>query len=453
MKRSISKGMAAGLGVALAVTMAACGKTEPNNNSSGGSGDVDCSVYSQYGDLKGKSISIYTTFVDAEGATYEESFKGFEQCTGADIKYEGSKSLTTDVLGRIEAGAVADIVAFPQPGLLQQAVATGKVLEAPAAVAKNVDTYWTTSWRDYGSVDGKLYASPLGASVKSLVWYSPQAFKDAGYAVPETWDDLLVLTDQITKDGDVKPWCVGIADGDATGWVATDWVEDMVLRSAGPAAYAQWVNHESPFNDPKIVESLEEMSKIVRNDAYVNAGIGNIQSIAATPWTDGGTPLLDGQCFLHRQASFYGGNYAQESATVAEDGDVWAFYLPSADPSIKPILGAGDFVAAFADRPEVVAFQTFLSSPDWANAKAKVTEGGWTTANNGLDKANLRSAVDQLAFELLSDPSAEFRFDGSDLMPAQVGSDAFWKQMTAYFAENKSEQAVADAIEAAWPKS
>jgi alpha-glucoside transport system substrate-binding protein len=453
--------VAAGAGLALTAGIAACGdnsgdtgdtRNGETTNQAGGDTDADCSAYEQYGDLGGKSVTVYTTFVDTEGASYEASFEQFAKCTGAAIKYEGSKSLTADVLGRIEAGAIADIVAFPQPGLLQQAVATGKVLAAPDAVAKNVDQYWTASWRDYGSVEGTLYAAPLGASLKSLVWYSPADFTDAGYEIPETWDDLLALSKQIADDAAAKPWCAGIADGDATGWVATDWVEDMVLRSAGPDVYDQWVNHEIPFNDPKIVNSLKEMSKVLRNDAYVNAGIGDIPSIAATPWTDAGTPIMDGQCYLHRQASFYGGNFAADGATVGENGDIWAFYLPSADPSTKPILGAGDFVAAFADRPEVVAFQTFLSSPEWANEKAKVTDGGWTTANNGLDKTNLKSAVDQLAFGLLSDPSAEFRFDGSDLMPAVVGSDSFWKEMTAYFAENKDEQAVADAIEAAWPK-
>jgi alpha-glucoside transport system substrate-binding protein len=435
--------------------MAACADSDDkaSKDPSGNGAKVDCGPYQKYGDLKGKSISVYTTFVDTEGASYEASFKDFTECTGAEIKYEGSKSLTADVLGRIEAGAIADVVAFPQPGLLRQAIATGKVLEAPADVATNVDKYWTQSWRDYGSVDGKLYAAPLGASVKSLVWYSPTAFASAGYQVPETWDDLLKLTATITSDGLAKPWCAGIADGEATGWVATDWVEDMVLRAAGPEAYDQWVEHTIAFNDPKIVDSLKEMSKVLRDDKNVNAGIGDIQSIAATTWMDAGTPILDGQCYLHRQASFYGGNFTDAGAKVAEDGDVWAFYLPSSDPSSKPILGGGDFVAAFADRPEVVAFQTYLSSPEWANAKAKATEGGgWTTANNGLDKANLKSAVDQLAYGLLADPSAEFRFDGSDLMPAVVGSDAFWKEMTAYFAENKAEQAVADAIEAAWPK-
>jgi alpha-glucoside transport system substrate-binding protein len=450
-----SRGIAltAGLALTIGLGVTACGDGSSKEEAGSGS-TADCSAYEKYGDLKGKTVSVYATFVDTEGASYEASFKGFAQCTGATIKYEGSKSFTDEVLGKIDAGAVADIAVFPQPGLLQQAVATGKVKAAPEGVSKNVDTYWTESWRDYGTVDGTLYAAPLGASMKSLVWYSPTMFQDAGLKVPTTWDELLTMTEKIASDGsDVKPWCAGIEDGQATGWVATDWVEDMVLRFAGPENYDKWVSHEIPFNDPQIVSALTEMSKVLRDDKYVNAGIGDIQSIAATAWSDAGTPVMDGQCYLHRQASFYGTNYADNGATVAEDGDIWAFYLPGTDASSKPILGGGDFVAAFKDTPEVVAFQEFLASPEWANDKAKATEGGWTTANNGLNKDLLKSPVDQLAFGLLSDPTAEFRFDGSDLMPAVVGSDAFWKQMTAYFAEGKSEQAVADAIEAAWPKN
>ncbi len=94
----------------------------------------------------------------------------------------------------------------------------------------------------------------------------------------------------------------------------------------------------------------------------------------------------------------------------------------------KPVLGGGEFVAAFADRPEVQAFQTYLSSDIWANEKAKVTPGGWVSANTGLDIANLKSPIDQLSAEILQDPNAVFRFDGSDLMPGAVGAGSFWKR-------------------------
>ncbi len=54
-------------------------------------------------------------------------------------------------------------------------------------------------------------------SGKSLVWYPKKAWDAAGYQVPQTWDELLALTQQIADDGDT-PWCIGIESGAATGW-------------------------------------------------------------------------------------------------------------------------------------------------------------------------------------------------------------------------------------------
>ncbi|MDR1790687.1 MAG: ABC transporter substrate-binding protein [Propionibacteriaceae bacterium] len=438
--------------------LTACGSTPTTDGSStpapAGSTDDACASYAQYGDLAGKKVTVYATFIDQEGTEYESSWAQFAECTGAEIAYEGSRDFEAQLPVRVEAGAAPDIAILPQPGLLRTMVATGKVKPAPDTVAANVDQYWSASWKAYGTVDGTFYAAPLGASAKSFVWYSPAMFADAGYTVPTTWDELTALTEQIAADGVAKPWCVGIESGTGTGWPATDWLEDVVLRFAGGENYDKWISHEIPFNDPSILESLNEMGKLIHDDRYVNAGIGDIQSIAAEPWTDAGYPIVDGQCYLHRAASFYQTNWTtlDESLVVGEDGDVWAFPLPGLTADSKPVIGGGDFVAAFDDRPEVQAFQAFLASPEWANAKATATPQGWVTANSGLDASLLKSPMDQLAFSVLSDPGVEFRFDGSDLMPSEVGAGSFWKEMTAYFAQDKSAADVLAAIEATWPK-
>ena len=87
--------------------------------------------------------------------------------------------------------------------------------------------------------------------LKSIVWYPVDAFADNGYEVPTTYEELIALSDQIVADGNGNPFCIGIESGDATGWPATDWMEDIVLRTAGGEVYDQWVNHEIPFNDPQ----------------------------------------------------------------------------------------------------------------------------------------------------------------------------------------------------------
>src|SRR5674476_330222 len=157
---------------------------------------------------------------------------------------------------------------------------------------------------------------------------------------------------------------------------------------------------------------------------------------------------------MHRAANFYQNQWQTKKAdvTIAEDGDVFAFYLPPIDPDNKPVLGGGEFVAAFADRPEVAAFQTFLSSDTWANEKAIVTEtGGWVSANSGLDVENLATDFDKLAASVLGDPETVIRFDASDLMPGEVGAGTFWTEMVNWFALDKSSEQVLADIEASWP--
>jgi alpha-glucoside transport system substrate-binding protein len=440
-------------GVGLSLVLAACGGDDGDDGDGGGAaaGDADCSAYEQYGDLEGTQVTVYTSIVAPEDAAHIESYAPFEECTGATVVYEGSAEFEAQIVVRVQSGNAPDIAYFPQPGLLQTVVRdTGAVLEAPDAVAENVDNYWSEEWRGYGTVDDVFYAAPLGANVKSFVWYSPSAFEEAGYEIPETWDEMIELSDQIVADGGV-PWCAGIGSGDATGWPLTDWMEDVMLREHGPDVYDQWLNHDIPFNDPQVASVLERVGSVMKNPDYVNGGLGDVQSIASTTFQDGGLPILQGQCWMHRQASFYQANWP-EGTEVAEDGDVFAFYFPPISEDFgRPVLGGAEFVAAFTDRPEVQAFQAFLASPEWANSKAEVSPPGWVSANTELDPSLLVSPIDQLAAEILADEETVFRFDASDLMPGEVGSGSFWTEMTNWVANDKPDDEVLDAIEASWP--
>lgn len=454
MKSNMKRFVAVAASVTMIAGVAACGET---NNTSGTAANTDCSAYKQYGDLKGKKITVYTPWIDSEGDATAKAFESFETCTGATVEHEGTKDMAAQLPVRVKAGSAPDIAIVAQPGWIKSFVDQGKVIAPSDEAAANVDKYYSQDWKDYASIDGTLWAVPTDASAKSFVWYSPKLFKEKGYEVPKTWDEMLDLTKKIAKDnaGDqnVKPWAAGIEDGGATGWVATDWVEDAVLRFAGGDTYNKWVDHEIPFNDPAIVDALEKVGEILKNNDYVNGGFGDSQSIATTAWQDAGMSLTDGSAYMMRQALFYQSNFEGMDAgiDVSEDGDVWAFPLPGKSETDKAMTGGGDFALAFADRPEVAAFQAWLGSPEYANARAAALSG-WVTANTGLDSSKLKP-IDKLAYDALTDKNTTFRFDGSDLMPNEVGSGSFWKQMVAYFAQDKSETEVLDAIEASWPQS
>ncbi|MGB7983257.1 MAG: ABC transporter substrate-binding protein [Candidatus Nanopelagicales bacterium] len=446
-----SRWLVAAAGVSsLALVMSGCSSDSEVAGDAGSAPATDCAAYEQYGDLAGKEVNVYASILSPELEMYEAAYVPFEECTGANIKFEGSAEFEAQLKVREKAGNPPDIALIPQPGLLANQVATGSVKKPSATTEANIDANWQPIWKDYGSVDGEFYAAPNSSNLKSLVWYSPSMFADNGWTIPATWDELKALTDTIVASGIVdKPWCAGFGSGDATGWPGTDWVEDVMLRLHGPEVYDQWVNHEIPFNDPKVAAALDEVGYFLKNESYVNGGYGGVETIASTTFQDGGLTILDGTCALHRQAQFYAGQWP-EGTNIAEDGDVFAFYLPPADPATTPVLGGGEFITAYADRPEVVAAQEWLATADYANSLAR-NSTGLASANLNAD-ATLFTGIAKVATDALVDPDAQFRFDGSDAMPAAVGAGSFWVGMTQWIT-GKSTQDTLDFIEKSWPKS
>jgi alpha-glucoside transport system substrate-binding protein len=390
----------------------------------------------------GKTVTLFSSIRDIEAERLETAYAEFEECTGVNVEHEPSGDFEEQLQIRVQGGNAPDIAAIPQPGLIAALAEDGALLPQPD-LEQYVRDNFIEGFADFGTVDGTFYAAPLGANIKSLVWYSPQAFEDAGYEIPETWDEMLALSDEIAAAGGT-PWCAGIESGGATGWPATDWIEDAMLRTAGPEVYDQWVNHEIPFNDPQVKEAADLVAGVLLNPDYV----GTVEQIAVTAFQEGGLGILDGSCWMHRQANFYGNNFGEE-VTKGPDGQVNAFFLPmlAADDE-KTMLVAGEFMGIFRDAPEVHDTVQFMTSFEYANARA--AESAWMSANKGLDVSVYTDPLDKQLAELLI-ASDVTRFDGSDLMPAEVGSGSMWTEMTNWIASGKDTQAVLDDIEATWP--
>jgi alpha-glucoside transport system substrate-binding protein len=437
---------------AAVLVLAACGNSDSGDKSSSNQTLTgNCAKYQPYAGHSGKTVTMYGSIISPESDLYQQAWAEFSQCTGIKIQYEGANDFESQLPVRVQGGNAPDIAIIPQPGLLQQMVKTQKVVKPAKEVGSNVDKYWNKAWKQYGTVNGTFYAAPNSANMKSLVWYSPKAFTAAGYQAPTTWADMMALSDKIAQAGKGKPWCGGIGSGTATGWPATDWLEEIVLGKYGGQVYDDWVSHKVKFSDPKIIDALRTLQNWMGNPTYVNGGFGDVKTIATTTFQDAGKPILTGQCWMLQQASFYGAQWPT-GTKVGPDGDVFAFYLPANNASIQtPVEGGGEFMTAFGDRPEVKAVQSYFSTPDWANARIKAAKGGWVSANSAADKSLYTDPVDQLSAKYLTDPNATFRFDASDLMPAAVGAGQEWKSMTALFGSGQSVEQVAKDIDSAWP--
>jgi alpha-glucoside transport system substrate-binding protein len=421
---------------AAGLVLAGCSTTEGGTSGPGDAGEAD------------GVVTIYGTIADTEADLLNESWAAWEEESGIDIQYESSKEFEAQIGVRAQGGDAPDLAIFPQPGLLGDLADRGYIQPAPEGVASNVDEYFGDDWASYGTVNDVLYGAPLMASVKGFVWYSPTTFAANGWEVPETWDEMMTLTETIAATG-VKPWCAGFASDAATGWPGTDWIEDIVLRQAGPDVYDQWVTNEVPFTDPAIESAFDTLGEILLNPDYVNAGIGNVESINSTPFgADIATAVVDGTCPMTHQASFFDGFLSDAGGVVAEDGDVWAFLTPGEEAGASAVTGGGEIVAAFSNDEDTIAVQEYLSSPEWANSR--VSLGGVISANKGLDPENASSGILTQAIEILQGSDTTFRFDASDLMPGAVGSAAFFTGIVDWI--NGAPTAdVLESIEAAWP--
>jgi alpha-glucoside transport system substrate-binding protein len=399
------------------------------------------------GDFDGTEVSVMTVWTDEEGERFQAVLDAFNEATGITVVNEGTNDFETLITVRVEGGNAPDVAVFPQPTLMASFVEDGAIVDLGEVLnMEELQENYIQSWIDLGTVDGQLSGVFFRASTKSLVWYPKAEFEAAGYEVPATWDELIALSDQIVADGGT-PWCISIEDSGATGWLATDWVEDIMLRTAGPDVYDQWVAHEIPFNDPAVVEAIETMGGIWMNPDYVYGGTTTILTtwiadIQNNMFTEDGP-----NCWLHRQAGWIS-SFFPEGTEVGTDADF--FYLPPIEEEHgSPVLGGGDVVSMFNDRPEVRAFLQFLATPEAANPWIEL--GGFIPANRNADLSLYPAgSSDQQQAEIMANATV-FRFDASDLMPPEVGAGTFWTGMTDWVSGDDLET-VLQEIEDSWPE-
>jgi alpha-glucoside transport system substrate-binding protein len=432
---------------ALALLAAACSDDDDTGGSSsetttGGGGGTD---------LSGQTVRVLGPETGAEADGVIAAFAPFEEATGATVEYTGTRDAETQVRTAAEAGgdALPDIFLAPQPGLVKDLASS--ITPLTAELAEKVKADYDPYLADLVTVDGNTLGIPVKGDVKSLVWYSPPVFAEGGYEVPETWDELIALQDQMKADG-LTPWCIGIESGEATGWAFTDWMEDIMLRTAGPEVYDQWVNHEIPFNDPQVLEAANVLGEIWFTDGNV---LGGRDAIASTGVQSAGLPVLDGDCGMVKISNFYVANFrdANPDVTFGEDGDINVFYLPTMNDDFGEVmLSGGMYAVAFNDKPSTLATMEYIESVDYANNRLRADIGGFITPNRNVDLTLYTDPLEQTFGELLveSDP---VRFDASDLMPSAVGAGSFWKEGTNFVSGSIDAEQFLDNVEASWPSS
>ena len=427
------------IAVVAAVALAATACLSSGGGGGGGGG----------GSKNSKTVEIVFGFGGSQSAGFKQALAGFQQSSGITIKFtEASQSFDTLIRTRVQANNLPDIALFPQPGILHDFIKQGKMADLSTQLdVSKLQSDEVPGVLDAGKDGDKFYGVPVSMNIKSLVFYPKKAFQAAGYQIPKTQQQLTDLTNKIKSDGKI-PWCFGIESSAATGWPATDWMEEYVLRLGGPEKYDQWVKHEIPFNDPLIKQAGQAFENMVLADGNV---LGGRKGVASTAFATSANPMFDNppKCWLHRQGNFITQKGFFPDKIVADiDNQVGVFYFPGESESDRPVLGGGDLAAVFNNRTDatkdVMKFMTGPDFPGWSE------DAGFLSPRKDYPLTKYKSELTKQIVKIGTNATV-FRFDGSDQMPGAVGSGSFWKGMTAWISGQKNLDTALNDIEQSWP--
>ena len=376
-----------------------------------------------------KTVTVLGTWGGAERDAFMKMLEPFEAATGIKVEFTGTRDLPTILTTRVAAGNPPDVSAIPNPGQMQEFAEVGALVDLSEFmdIGKLQDEYSKT-WIDLGSYGGKLYSIFISADLKSLVWYNLKAFASAGYQIPQTWDELMTLSDKMVAQGKT-PWSIGLESAAASGWPGTDWIEDIMLRTAKPEVYDKWVNHEIPWTDSAVKRAWEIFGDIARSDKYVYGGAA---TALTTNFGDAPGVLFTSppRAYMHKQATFIKSFILNYDPTLKPGEDFSFFPFPSIDPEYgTPALGAADMFAVFNNTPEAQALMRYLATA--GAQEIWVVQLGKLSANRRVNPSAYPDDLTRKAAEILASAQT-FRFDGSDLMPAAVGSGSFWSGILDY---------------------
>jgi alpha-glucoside transport system substrate-binding protein len=435
------------LAVLAVVLLIAAGCSNNDNGAGGGGGATGATGGGENTGTVNVLSALDPTEADPMQAVFDDLINS-QADYKAEIEADGN--FEQDVQIRAQAGTL-DVILLPQPGAVIEQAKSGNAvsLEDMGFNIDDLNATFGEYFMSLGEYNGEHYGIPTNINLKSMVWYPKDDFDKAGYTIPTTWDEMLALSDQIVADGGT-PWCVGFGSEGATGWPATDWIEDIMLRTAGLDTYAKWATHEIPFNDPSVLNAAKIFGDVMFHPGYVLGGADQTPSIA---FGDAPLPMFETPpgCWLHRQASFIN-SFFPETAKAGVDYD-W-FPLPPIDQD--GTLFAGELAVTFRNAPEVKDFLTRFMATD-----VQCAMGG--AVGTSRISPNVNVGPDCYANPILADASVVLTeglkngtagFDASDMMPPAVGSGSFWTGMVKYMQQGPdSIQGILDDIEKSWPAS
>ena len=343
---------------------------------------------------------------------YLATFKPFEDATGVHVKYESTGDLFAVLQTRLAGGNPPDAVSDPSAGQIRELAEQGKLVPVDGFLdMATVRADYPKGLLDMTSVNGKLYGIFYNTAVQSLVWYDPKQYD--GPKPPATWAQLTAWARQKAAAGKT-PWCVGLESGPNSGWPGAAWIEQFVLKQAGPTAFSAWSQGSLPWTSAPIRAAFEAFGQVATDPAMVR---GAPTSVLTSSFNKSPLGLYTSppSCYLTVQADFLGNSLVQTVPNVQPQRDIAFFPFPAISPQNAGLIEtSGEVVSLLKDTPQTRALMRYLTTPEFSSLVAST--GQWLGVNRRVTPEAYPSVLGRQAAQVYA-AATDVRYAAQAAMP------------------------------------
>ena len=275
--------------------------------------------------------------------------------------------------------------------------------------------------------EDSIYAGWTRLFPNSLIWYDISKFEETNITF-DNFENLLLQTKQIADNGS-QPWCANSESGASTGWIQTNWLEDILLTKYGGEIYDRWSRLEIRASNVKIYSSLKVIEDLI---FYENHVFNGVQAVRNEEFYSIPDILLDDSksCFLS-----WNGHYLKYY--IPDDYEYLKDYGVVSVPSINyenSIVGIGDNVVLTKNDEISKDVLSAILSSNFGQTWSSYKDSEFISANKNFDKNKIISELTKYEFEIIHSAMNidNFRYDASELMPRPVGAKYLWQFFFKY---------------------
>ena len=280
------------------------------------------------------------------------------------------------------------------------------------------------------SHENSIYGGWTRLFPNSLIWYDISKFEQHNITF-DSFEILLSDTKKIADQG-VSPWCANSESAASTGWVQTNWMEDVLLTKYGPNVYDEWSKLKINASNIKIFLSIKHIEDFIFYDNHVFPGPG---SIISREFRNLPKVLLDDstECFMS-----WSGHYFRYY--IPEDYQYLKDFAVTNVPKINfenAVVGIGDSIVLTKDNELSKKVISKILSKNFGETWSSYQDTEFISANQNFNKQIINNELTKYEYSIVHDALQKdlFRYDASEIMARPIGSNLLWKLFREYIKE------------------